>query len=90
MNVADMLVSHLAGEKAENREMLRIILNSICYLARQGLALWGCFKAANNSDVPGELDSSFYQLLKTRTKDSPKLLKWMDKQRDKFMTPDVY
>ena len=89
MNVADMLSSHLAGQKAENREMLKIILSSICYLARQGLALRGCFKTASNSDVSGKLDSNLYQLLKNRAEDNPKLLKWMDKRRDKFMSPDI-
>lgn len=78
INIEDMLLGHLAGQKAENREMLRIILSSICYLARQGLALRGCFKAANNSDVSGKLaiDSNLYQLLKTRAEeDNPKAFK---------------
>ena len=89
MNVADMLSSHLAEQKAENREILKIILSSICFLARQGLAFGGRFKAADGSDVSGEVDSNLFQLLKTRAEDNPKLFKWMDKRRDKFMSPDI-
>ena len=60
MNVADMLSSHLAEQKAENREILKIILSSICFLARQGLAFGGRFKAADGSDVSGEVDSNLF------------------------------
>ena len=54
-----------AEQKAENRVMLKIILSSICYLGRQGLALCGHYKAVDESRKRGEFDSNFIQLLRT-------------------------
>ena len=84
-----MLSSAHAQQKAENREMLKIILSSIRFLGRQGLALRGHFKAADDEGVGGEVDSNFVHFLKTRAEDNPKLLKWMERSRDKFMSPDI-
>ena len=36
-----------------------------------------------------EVNSNFIQLLKLRAEDNPKLLKWMEKSRDKFTSPDI-
>ena len=84
-----MLSSAYAQQKAENREMLRVILSSIRFLARQGLALRGRYKSGDNSELGGEIDSNFVQLLKTRAEDNPLIISWMEKSRDKFMSPDV-
>ena len=88
-DVGDMLSSIHAQQKAENREMLKIILSSIRFLGRQGLALRGRFKEADENNQAGEVDSNFIQLLKLRAEDNPKLLKWMEKSRDKFTSPDI-
>ena len=88
-DVGEMLSSAYAQQKAENREMLKIILSSIRFLGRQGLAFRGRFKAGDDVSVGGEVDSNFVQLLKTRAEDNLKLLKWIEKSRDKFMSPDI-
>ena len=84
-----MLSSTYAKQKSENQEMLKIILSSIRYLAIQGIALCGRYKAPDCSGIGGEVDSNFVQLLKTRDEDNPKLLMWMEKSRDKFMSHDI-
>ena len=89
MNVGNMLSSTYAQQKAENRAMLQIILSSIRFLGRQGLALRGRYKDADDLKVSGEVDSNFFQLLKTRAEDNPNLLKWMEKSRDKFMCSEI-
>ena len=58
-----MLSSTYAQQKAENHEMLKIILSSIRFLSEQGLGLWCRFKAGN--DVSDGV-SNFVQLLRTR------------------------
>ncbi len=88
-DVGEMLCTSHAEQKAENREMLKVILSSIRYLGRQGLALRGHYKAECSSDRGGEPDSNFIQLLKMRAEDKPSLLKWMEKAQDKFTIPDI-
>ncbi len=51
-----------AQQKAESREMLRIILSSIRFLGRQGIALRGRYKSADTSSLGGEVDSNLVQL----------------------------
>ena len=87
-DVGELLSEAHAQQKAENREMLQVILSTIRYLGRQGLALRGRYKV-DDLGRSGELDSNFLQLLKTRGEDKPKLLKWMDKSQDKFTSPDI-
>ena len=89
-DVGEMLSLTHAHQKAVNRQMLKIILSSIRYLARQGLALRGRYKTASeNADKRGELDSNLLQLLKTRSEDNPELKTWLQKSQDKFTSPDI-
>lgn len=88
-DVGEMLSTSLASQKAESRKMLLTILSSIRYLGRQGLALRGRYKIADNSDKGGETDSNFIQLLRTRAEDNPGILKWMDKSRNKYTSPEM-
>ena len=74
-DVGEMLSTSLASQKAESRKMLLTILSSIRYLGQQGLALRGCYKIADDSDMGGETDSNFIQLLRTRAEDNPGILK---------------
>lgn len=53
---------------------------------QEGLSLRGCF---NDSSVGSEVDSNFIPLLKIQTEDNPKLLKWMERSKDKFMSQDI-
>ena len=65
-NVGEMLSGIYAQQKTENRVMLRMILTSIRYLARQGLAFRGRFKISDESSEGCEIDSNFIQLLNLR------------------------
>ena len=88
-NVGQMLSGIHAKEQAENRVMLRMILTSIRFLARQGLALRGRFKVADDQAEGSEVDSNFIQLLKVRAEDNPSILKWMEKSQDKFTSAEI-
>ena len=90
-NVGEMLSESYAQQKVENRQVFMIILSSIRFLARQGLALRGHYKAVDGdeSGAKGEPDSNFLQLLQTRAENHPNLSKWFKKSQDKFTSPDV-
>ena len=62
-----------------NCRCLITILESLQYLARQGLTL------RRNDDET----SNFYQLLKLRVKFFPKLEEWLGKKRVKYVTHDI-
>lgn len=88
-NVGEMLSSSHAQQKIENRVMLRMILTSVRYLARQGLAFRGRYKIADDDSEGGEIDSNFIQLLNLRAEDNPLISKWMEKSQDKFTSADI-
>ena len=67
---AQLSIAHKA-EKEEVRDMLQIILSSVCFLARQGLALRG-----DGSDM----SSNLTQLLHVRAEGNPKMLQWIIKK----------
>ena len=75
---AQLSIAHKA-EKEEARDMLQIILSSVRFLARQGLALRG-----DGSDV----SSNLTQLLHVRAKGNPKMLQWITKKACKHMHHD--
>ncbi len=87
-DVGEMLSKAHAEQKAENRRMLKMILSSIRYLGRQGLALRGHYKI-DESGRRGEFDSNLIQLLRTRAEDEPTFLNWLEKSQDKFTSPDI-
>ena len=64
------------AEKEHARNMLRLILSSVCFLARQGLALRG-----DGSDIS-------IQLLRLRAEDKPQVLQWLDKSVRKHTAPE--
>ena len=65
--------------KEQARDMLRLILSSVRFLARQGLALRG-----DGSDTSGNL----IQLLHLRAEDKPQVLQWLDKNARKHTAPE--
>ena len=67
------------AEKEQARDILLLIISSICFLARQGLALRG-----DHSDESANL----LQLLHLRAKDKPQLLKWLKKNAQKHTAPE--
>lgn len=60
-----MLSESHAEQNGGNRQMLKIVLSSIRYVGRQGLALCGHYKALDELGKRGEFDSNFIQLLQT-------------------------
>ena len=60
--------------------MLRIIIESICFLARQGLALRG---------QKDDTNSNFSQLLLLRGIDCPALLTWLNKKSNKYTSGEI-
>jgi len=50
-DVGELLSEAHAQQKAENREMLQVILSTIRYLGRQGLALRGRYKVDDLEEV---------------------------------------
>ena len=84
-DIAYLIDENSQAIKQNNREMLLKILSSIRYLARQSLPLRGNWKEEEKS----EYDSNFFQLLKLRCEDDPKLAEWMDKKSNKFLSPKI-
>ena len=79
-DVGEKLSTEHKKEKELNREMFRRILQNICYLARQGLALKGHDNGAN---------SNFTQLLRLRAFDCPAVLTWMEKKTNKYTSGNI-
>ena len=67
------------AEKEQARDILLLIMSSIRFLARQGLALRG-----DHSDESANL----VQLLHLRAEDKPQLLKWLEKSAQKHTSPE--
>ena len=78
-NIGELLSREHAAQKVQARDMLRLILSSIRFLARQGLALRGA-----NSDASANL----IQLLHLRAEDNPAVLQWLDKTARKHTAPE--
>ena len=74
-DVGELLNSCHKREKEVACDILQIILSSVRFLARQGLALRG-----NNSDA----ESNLLQLLKLRSKECPQLCTWLQRERLKY------
>ena len=78
-DIGEMLNSGLASEKQSNRKNFMKILTNVRFLAKQNLA----FRKGGN-----ENESNFIQLLKLRSEDDPELSKWMEKTRNKYISPE--
>ena len=79
-HVDELLSQHAASQKRENSRCLMKILENIVFLGKQGLAFRG-----DGNDKTG----NFYQLFLLRAKDDPALLKWIDKNYDRHVTPQA-
>lgn len=79
-DVAELLSSQHAAEKAMNRDMLRRIIQNLRFLSRQGLALRGHSDGA---------DSNFTQLLHLRAFDCPGVTAWVEKKSNKYISGDI-
>ena len=78
-DVGEQLSRVHRAEKEQARDMLQLILSSVRFLARQGLALRG-----HGSDASANL----IQLLRLRAEDKPEVLQWLDKSACKHTAPE--
>ena len=72
----ELLDASTQSEKALNRSMCTRIMQNLCYLARQGLALRGHGSGDN---------SNFTQLLLLRPHDCSEILTWMAKRQTNIL-----
>ena len=73
-DVGELLSKAHKKEKETARDMLRIILSTVRYLARQGLALRG----------DNDAESNLIQLLHLRAEDNPQLISWLTRSQKKY------
>ena len=73
-DVGELLSKAHKEEKELARDMLRSILSSVRYLARQGLALRG----------DDDAESNLIQLLQLRAEDNPQLVLWLQRSSRKY------
>ena len=79
-DVGEILDTEHAVQKVEKRKILLILLRSIAFLARQGLALRGYGK---------EVDSNFRQLLLLQATENKKITEWLSKPTNTFTSKDI-
>lgn len=79
-DVGEMLSSAHSKQKKANREYLLKVIQSVRFLARQGLPLRGDGK---------EEDSNFIQLLYLRGQDDPSILHYLQKKTDKYSSHQI-
>lgn len=79
-DIGELMSSNHKRDKETAREMLQVILSTVRFLARQGLALRG-----SNNDV----ESNLIQLLKLRAEDHPLLTRWMERQTNKYTSHEI-
>ena len=80
-DISKLLDASTQSKKALNRSMFKKILQSMCYLVFQGLALRGHCSGEN---------SNYTQLLQLRAHDYPKILTWMTKKTNKYISAASY
>lgn len=73
-DVGELLSTAHREEKVAARDILNIILSSVRYLARQGLALRG----------DADAESNLIQLLHLRAEDKPQVMKWLERSSRKY------
>ncbi|XP_041472559.1 52 kDa repressor of the inhibitor of the protein kinase-like [Lytechinus variegatus] len=76
---AEMMHKNLTEEKRESRRNVARIVQNIQFLGRQGLAFQG------KEDV----DSNVLQLYHMRATDDPRMLDWLKKKTNKYMSHDI-
>ncbi|XP_076359089.1 zinc finger MYM-type protein 1-like [Tachypleus tridentatus] len=78
-DIGEMLDMTLGEEKKESRSNMSKIIENLQFLARQGLALQG------HSDE----ESNFIQLYHLRVNDNSKMIEWLKKETNRYVTHDV-
>lgn len=84
-NIGELISEQQSLEKSKNRKILLPIPSNIQYLARQALPLRGDWVPETTSDE----NSNFLQLLKLRSRENPPILECLQKQDNKFTSPEI-
>ena len=79
-NVREMTNENLKIKMAENRKCLLKIIETLQFLGHQGLALRG---------KENDENSNFWQLLKLRAKDFPRMKQWLEKKTEKYTSHNI-
>ena len=72
-------------EKYKNRQILLKIFENIRFLTRQSLALRGNW----DEEKKCEVNSNFYQLLKLRASEDPRIDEWLTRKQQKYTSPEI-
>lgn len=78
-HVGELVSKAYTAQREQARDMLQIILSSVRFLARQGLALRG--------DLSDQ-SSNLFQLLHLRGEDKPELHQWLKRNSRKHTSPE--
>ena len=78
-DIGEVLSNEHRQEKAMNRKMFMMILQTLSFLARQGLAIRG----------HGDENSNFHQLLLLRSTDCQDIIDWLKKKSNKYTSHEV-
>ncbi len=78
-SIGELLSTEHKKQQAVNRKMFLVLLQNICFLARQGLAF------RSHDDV----SSNFHQLLLLRSEDNPELTDWILKKKCKYTSHEI-
>ena len=78
-DVGEMLSKQHSKEKKLNGRMLLVIIQTLQFIGRQGIACRG------HQDE----ESNFIQILKLRGHDQPEVRKWLNKRNEKYTSPEI-
>ena len=84
-DIGELISEQRSLEKSKNRKILLPIPSNIQYLARQALPLRGDWVPETTSDE----NFNFLQLLKLRSRENPLILECLQKQDNKFTSPEI-
>ena len=80
IDIGSMLSQENAKQREENQTMLLKIISSLCFLARQGLAL---------RDDGREDDGNFIQLLKSNCGEGSIVTEWLSRRSNKYTSHEI-
>ena len=81
-SVVTQLVSHHAEQVAENRKYLRMLIETVAFLAQQNIAFRGHFESTDDVNESSDINrGNFLELLSLRAKDSTFLREKLEKMK---------
>ena len=84
-DIGELLSESYHKGKYENRQILHKIIENIRFLARQSIALRGNW----DEEKKCEINSNFYQLLKLRASEDPRIDEWLNRKHFEYTSPEI-